>query len=255
MKPEGKDPAEDLTEDPTEDHMEDRQDLAATDPEDPAGPSEDNEDEEVGFVDKGTEFLLGSVYEGLPGLPKRVGCCIFLVVVLTNIFFVTGLTVYNYVFCATIIGLQDTFWPVQEGGFDPYAEHYDPSGDAPIFICSTQAENTTSTVYNINCLLGNFTCEQYNDSRCPTEYLSDLGFDCTDEMPNCKELSATASVVSVECPSFNIAFGAAFGLLTYVQAVTLIICYGIYFFCCKRDGATEVTGELKDLVRASFRKE
>jgi hypothetical protein len=61
--------------------------------------------------------------------------------------------------------------------------------------------------------------------------------------------------VSIECPSFNIAFGAAFRHLTYVQLTILIICFDIYSCCFKRAEVTEATGELKDLVGASFKKE
>jgi hypothetical protein len=47
------------------------------------------------------------------------------------------------------LGLQDTDWPINEG-FDPYRHRYQPSGDAPIFICSMQDMNLNMGIYDIH---------------------------------------------------------------------------------------------------------
>jgi hypothetical protein len=122
------------------------------------------------------------------------------------------------------------------------------------FICGSfqnvdfnlATEEWESGLFETPCLLNGLTCEDYKEPRCPQDEIfrlfcdtirnrSDAGLSA-----NCSAYPSTqVSVVSIQCPTFFMAFSDALVYITYVQIFLVLICLLCYRGCCarKEDGS------------------
>ena len=137
---------------------------------------------------------------------------------------------------------------------------------APLDIYEDENYTTLiETVYNVPCLLGELTCEDYGNPSCPDVFQKPDGsmYQCggggssNDTLPNCHDFSdPLVSVVYVECVGFFGAFGIALAYLFYIQLAALLLGYCFYRCCCSKNDDTPNTmfQDMQEFVMTSMEK-
>jgi hypothetical protein len=213
-----------------------------TEHDDPQGHEDLEEQEEPrNFLKMGTDLVTGAVHEKLTLLPRNLGLIFAIAIILGQAGFVIALTYFNYNTCPTQIANID-------GDHDDalYKDVY----KEPTYLCATliqDPDDEFDDFFIIPCLLPDFTCDDYGDSRCP-----DAFFECPGDAITCV---GTVSVVSILCPEFTVAFGAAFGLAVPVQLTLLIITFAIYLLFFKKTSFADTFRELEEVVASKTKKE
>lgn len=187
--------------------------------------------------------------------------CIVAFVVVTNLLFLFVMTSYNWVYaCTQQVIIMDADWSAVPSALDIGFEPYD--FDPPNYLCISYTAsdwiNATGdiieTVYDVPCLLGNLTCENYGDTRCPevfqtgqSDYLCN-GLEPGQELYNCADYeNPFVSVVSMQCLSFFASLGLALPYVFYLQIVLFAIGYCFYRCCCYNDDEDEDTTMLSGI--------
>lgn len=204
--------------------------------------------------EKGADVVTGLVHEKLTMIPRRTGLCIAITILVCNFVFIICMTLYSYVWdCEHNIAIIDAQWFSDENGlikFEPYTDTY----EAPTYVCGSFAQNETTGSYDIYCVLPDLNCEKsYQDERCPDYFLDFCAY--VDNNSTCGEYSNLASVVSITCPTFVVAFGTAQAYILYVQLVLLITLYSMYL-CCRKEktGRRDLAAHLSEVVKSSISK-
>ena len=108
-----------------------------------APSGEEESPQKVGLIAKGIDTINGAIHEKLTEIPRSHGFGIALVVILSNVLFVSILTYYNYNNCETKLQMVDADWqPENADNFEPYKDQY----KAPTFACASYKYNEETMI-------------------------------------------------------------------------------------------------------------
>ena len=213
---------------------------------DPQGNEDlEEQEEKKSFLKTSTGLVTGAVHEKLTLLPRKIGLSIAIAIILCDIGFVISLTIYNAHNCSLQMANID--------GSD-FESIFKEVHKKPNFLCSTIIDdpNDEFPAFPVDsCLLEGFTYDDYNHRSCPSDgivFYQPEG----EKLSNC---FGTTSVVYIVCPSFTVAFGAAFAFATPIQIVLLIITFAIYQFFFKKNSVADAMRELEDVCSSKFKKQ
>jgi hypothetical protein len=122
----------------------------------------EEQEEPRSFLKIGTDLVTAAVHEKLTLLPRKLGLIFAIAIILGQLVFVIVLTYFNYNTCPTQIANID-------GDHDPvifedvYKKH--------VYLCASWMNDGSQledeAFFNTPCLVDSFTCDDYDDSRCP----------------------------------------------------------------------------------------
>ena len=217
--------------------------------------TKDQDDDHIPIPDR----LVFAVHPKLTEIPMWKGRIVALWAISSVIVFVIVMTAYTYTLvCQVKLAMIDADWTgVSDVDnalvvFEPYKSTFEP----PTYICGSYGEVTINVdgkdrpVYQEFCLLGDLTCDDYGNIRCPDRFKGDNHI-CTQGVPpNCAAFGALASVVYTECTGFYDSFGVALAYLTYVQIAAAVLGYSVYRCCFAKhdDSPNPPVADIKEFV-------
>jgi hypothetical protein len=235
-------------------------------------------------LQKGSDAVTGMVHESLTRIPRPPGCCMAVFILLGTVAFVIVMTLYGLGNCSRFISVVDAEWPAIDN-WEPYKDAFKaPSHVCGSFIQSLKDEDGSSltyedgtlvypeereevkklnnltgvypAVYDIPCFLNGLTCDDYQDPRCPSifEGVRPGKLNCSSIfLTNCSGQSL-ASVVTIECKSFFVAFGVAMSDTVWIQLALLILFLSCFHGCCQSKHDHGHDQSISEIIRASIAK-